>query len=201
MPTTSVVVFVWVSNTLFSVFFLNVQALCSWDPSKRPSAAEALQHPFFQVYGVLVEDIKLKSIDCSSFLETNAVFAFVCCSFHLVLIKSVLLCFRVAIMFHHPFVTGQLLLELLHLVCECKIISALINECLPKYEISNNSIHFIFTQLEQEYWSNNNVVKNKLGLYLTRNLLATFLRQSCRLLQMLVITFPFDLMTCPCWFW
>lgn len=25
-----------------------IQALCSWDPSKRPSAAEALQHPFFQ---------------------------------------------------------------------------------------------------------------------------------------------------------
>lgn len=24
-------------------------ALCSWDPEKRPTAAQALQHPFFQV--------------------------------------------------------------------------------------------------------------------------------------------------------
>lgn len=24
-------------------------ALCSWDPAKRPTAAQALQHPFFQV--------------------------------------------------------------------------------------------------------------------------------------------------------
>ena len=30
-------------------FFMIVQRLCSWDPCKRPTAAEALQHPFFKV--------------------------------------------------------------------------------------------------------------------------------------------------------
>ena len=25
------------------------QAMCVWDPSKRPTAAQSLQHPFFQV--------------------------------------------------------------------------------------------------------------------------------------------------------
>lgn len=32
---------------LFCLVFL--QSLCSWDPCKRPTASEALQHPFFQV--------------------------------------------------------------------------------------------------------------------------------------------------------
>jgi len=26
-----------------------LQAMCAWDPSKRPTASQALQHPFFQV--------------------------------------------------------------------------------------------------------------------------------------------------------
>jgi protein kinase len=26
-----------------------IAALCAWDPNRRPSAAQALQHPFFQV--------------------------------------------------------------------------------------------------------------------------------------------------------
>ncbi|OAE23332.1 hypothetical protein AXG93_2053s1030 [Marchantia polymorpha subsp. ruderalis] len=26
-----------------------MSAMCSWDPNKRPTAAQALQHPFFQV--------------------------------------------------------------------------------------------------------------------------------------------------------
>jgi serine/threonine protein kinase len=26
-----------------------MMALCSWDPEKRPTASQALQHPFFQV--------------------------------------------------------------------------------------------------------------------------------------------------------
>ncbi|KAM7251900.1 hypothetical protein ACFE04_023783 [Oxalis oulophora] len=32
-----------------------ITSLCSWDPCKRPSAAEALQHPFFQVVLLLKE--------------------------------------------------------------------------------------------------------------------------------------------------
>ena len=29
-----------------------ISRLCQWDPAKRPTALEALQHPFFQVWGL-----------------------------------------------------------------------------------------------------------------------------------------------------
>lgn len=37
-----------------------LQSLCSWDPCKRPTASEALQHPFFQVmkFSILLENEK-----------------------------------------------------------------------------------------------------------------------------------------------
>ena len=37
---------IFVSVTVFDAF---LQSLCSWDPFKRPTAAEVLRHPFFQV--------------------------------------------------------------------------------------------------------------------------------------------------------
>ncbi|KAK4252656.1 hypothetical protein QN277_014401 [Acacia crassicarpa] len=37
-------------------------ALCSWDPSKRPTAAEALQHPFFQSCFYIPPSLRTKAI-------------------------------------------------------------------------------------------------------------------------------------------
>lgn len=40
----------WIPNACQEAIDL-ITRLCSWDPSKRPTASQALQHPFFKVCG------------------------------------------------------------------------------------------------------------------------------------------------------
>lgn len=86
----------------FNMLLFHWQSLCSWDPCKRPTAAEALQHPFFQVTIVFfLFFLQKNQIMCINFNLWTYGF-FVMCTY---------ICTRVAFMFHHLFVWEQLFRE------------------------------------------------------------------------------------------